>query len=48
MVTMQAYSPFTTAEEALENIIAITQNKCTNTLKTFLTTSLPSTKTSKK
>ena len=48
MVTMQAYSPFTTAEEALENIMAITQNKCTNALKTFLTTSLPSTKSSKK
>jgi nucleolar protein 56 len=48
MVKLQAYKPFTTAEEALDNIMAVAQNKCTDTLKNFLTTSLPSTKSSKK
>lgn len=48
MVKLVAYQPFTTAEEALENITAITENKVTNTLKSFLTTHLPATKSSKK
>lgn len=48
MVKLHAYQPFTTAEQASDNIVAITQNKVTNTLKTFLTTHLPATKTSKK
>lgn len=48
MVKLSAYQPFTTAEEALDNIMAITQNKVTSTLKNFLTTHLPSTKSSKK
>jgi nucleolar protein 56 len=48
MVKLAAYQPFTTAEEALENITQITQNKVSNTLKSFLTTHLPATKSSKK
>jgi len=48
MVKLAAYQPFTTAEEALENITDITANKVNNTLKSFLTTHLPATKSSKK
>ena len=48
MVKLAAYQPFTTAEEALDNITAIAQNKVTNTLKTFLQSHLPATKSSKK
>ena len=48
MVKLAAYQPFTTAEEALENIMAVKDNKVTKTLKNFLTTHLPSTKSSKK
>ena len=48
MVKLAAYQPFTTAEEALENIMAVKDNKCTPTLKNFLQTHLPSTKSSKK
>jgi len=48
MVKLAAYQPFTTAEEALENIMAITEPKLTNTLKSFLKTHLPATKSSKK
>ena len=40
--------PFKTAEEALENIQAIGAPKVTATLKNFLTTYLPATKSSKK
>ena len=40
--------PFKTAEEALENIQAIGAPRVTPTLKTFLTTYLPATKSSKK
>ena len=47
-VKLSAYQPFTTAEEALENITAIAHNKVTDTLKKFLTTHLPATKSSKK
>ena len=48
MVKLSAYQPFTTAEEALENITMISQNKVTSVLKNFLTTHLPATKSSKK
>jgi len=48
MVTFVAYQPFTTAEEALENITTIAAAKVPNTLKNFLTTHLPATKSSKK
>ena len=43
-----AFQPFTTAEEALENITSVAQVKVSPTLKTFLTTHLPATKSSKK
>jgi nucleolar protein 56 len=48
MVKLAAYQPFTTAEEALENITCIAGLKCNNALKSFLTTHLPATKSSKK
>ena len=48
MVTIAAYQPFKTAEEALENIQAIAANQVSSTLKHFLSTHLPSTKSSKK
>lgn len=48
LVTLVAYQPFTTAEEALENITTLAAAKVPNTLKNFLTTHLPSTKSSKK
>ena len=48
LVTLVAYQSFTTAEEALENITTLAAAKVPNTLKNFLTTHLPSTKTSKK
>jgi nucleolar protein 56 len=48
MITLVAYQPFTTAEEALENIATIAAAKVPNTLKNFLTTHLPATKSSKK
>ena len=48
MVTMVAYQPFTTAEEALENITTVAAANVPNTLKNFLTTHLPATKSSKK
>jgi len=47
MVKLAAYQPFTTAEEALENIMAIRDLKVTPTLKNFLVTHLPATKSSK-
>jgi nucleolar protein 56 len=48
MVKLAAFQPFTTAEEALENITTIAQNKVPETLKNFLNTNLPATKSSKK
>jgi len=48
MVKLEAWKAFSTAEEALENITAIAENRCSDTLKSFLTTSLPATKSSKK
>jgi nucleolar protein 56 len=47
-VKLAAYQPFTTAEEALENIQAIAHNKVSDTLKAFLQANLPSVKSSKK
>ena len=48
MVSLAAYQPFETAEEALENIFKITQCQVSSTLKAFLTAHLPATKSSKK
>ena len=48
MVKLVAYQPFQTAEEALENIQDISQNKVHKTLKHFLVTNLPTTKSAKK
>jgi nucleolar protein 56 len=48
MAKLAAYQPFKTAEEALDNIMAIKDNKVSLTLKNFLTTHLPATKSSKK
>mmetsp|Transcript_11089 Transcript_11089/g.18583 ORF Transcript_11089/g.18583 Transcript_11089/m.18583 type:complete len:369 (-) Transcript_11089:473-1579(-) len=48
MIKLAAYQPFVTAEDALDNITAITQNQVTDTLKKFLLTHLPTTKSSKK
>jgi len=47
-VKLAAYQPFTTAEEALENIQAIAANRVTGTLKDFLLQNLPAVKSSKK
>lgn len=48
MVSLVAYQPFKTAEEALENIMSTIEVKVSSTLKNFLTTHLPATKSSKK
>jgi nucleolar protein 56 len=48
MVKLAAFQPFTTAEEALENIKTIASAKVPETLKNFLITNLPATKSSKK
>jgi len=48
MVSLAAYQPFSTAEEALANIVANMECKVSDTLKNFLTAHLPATKTSKK
>lgn len=48
MVKLAAFQPFQTAEEALENITLVAQNKVPETLKSFLTTNLPATKAAKK
>ena len=48
MLKLAAYEPFTTAEEALDNIMAVKDNKVTKTLKHFLSSKLPATKSSKK
>ena len=47
MVKFVAYQPFKTAEEALENLVAITKNHVTKLLQSFLTTHLPTTKSGK-
>mmetsp|Transcript_45577 Transcript_45577/g.61903 ORF Transcript_45577/g.61903 Transcript_45577/m.61903 type:complete len:106 (+) Transcript_45577:33-350(+) len=48
MVSLAAYQPFETAEEALDNIFKVTQCQVSSTLKAFLTAHLPATKSSKK
>jgi nucleolar protein 56 len=48
MIKIEAYQPFKTAEEALENQQAIAANVVSPALKAFLTTHLPATKSSKK
>lgn len=48
MVSMVAYQPFSTAEEALENIQAVASTKVSPLLSQFLTSKLPATKSSKK
>ena len=48
MVKLAAFQPFQTAEEALDNIKLISQNKVSETLKNFLITNLPASKSSKK
>lgn len=48
MVKLSAYQPFKTAEEALENIMSTINVKVNPSLKNFLTTHLPATKSSKK
>ena len=48
MVTLEAYHPFNTAEEALENMTAITANQVTKTLADFLKQNLTKSKSSKK
>ena len=48
IVKLAAFQPFQTAEEALENIKLVSQNKVPETLKAFLATNLPATKSSKK
>ena len=48
MVKLQAYHPFSTAEEALENMVAVTKNQVTKALANFLKENLPTTKSAKK
>ena len=48
MIKLAAFQPFKTAEEALENISCISKNTVSETLKNFLITNLPATKSSKK
>jgi len=48
MVSLVAYTPFVTAEEALANINDTIQLKVSEQLKNFLVTHLPVTKSSKK
>ena len=48
MTKLVGSHPFKTAEEALENIMAIGVPKVTPTLKNFLATYLPASKSSKK
>merc|ERR1719246_437315 len=48
MVTLKAFQPFTTAEEALDNIMCTIDVKVSDQLKAFLTANLPATKSSKK
>ena len=48
LVKLKAYSPFKTAEEALENINAIITGECTQSLVDFLQSYLPAVKEKKK
>merc|ERR1719246_234585 len=44
MVTLKAFQPFTTAEEALDNIMCTIDVKVSDQLKAFLTANLPARK----
>ena len=48
MVKLAAFQPFQTAEEALQNITLVAKNQVPETLKNFLVSNLPATKSSKK
>ena len=48
MIKLAAFQPFQTAEEALENITQVAKNTVPDTLKNFLISNLPATKSSKK
>jgi nucleolar protein 56 len=48
LIKMKAYQPFKTADEALDNIFAVSKGECTETLQEFLTSYLPKVKTKKK
>jgi nucleolar protein 56 len=47
IIKLRAYQPFTTAEQALENMIEITKGKVTEDLVNFLDTYLPKVKKGK-
>lgn len=48
LIQMKAYQPFKTAEEALENIFAVSKGEVTETLQQFLESYLPKVKSKKK
>jgi hypothetical protein len=48
LVKMKAYQPFKTADEALENIFAVSRGEVTETLQQFLQSYLPKVKSQKK
>ena len=48
LVKMKAYAPFTSAEMALSNILAVAKGEVSEDLKTFLETFLPAVKKAKK
>ena len=48
LVKMKAYTPFKTADEALENIFAVSKGEVTETLQEFLISYLPKVKSKKK
>jgi nucleolar protein 56 len=48
LIKMKAYQPFKTADEALENIFAVSKGEVTETLQEFLVSYLPKVKSKKK
>lgn len=48
LIKMKAYQPFKTADEALENIFAVSKGQVTETLQEFLSSYLPKIKSKKK
>lgn len=48
LVKLKAYQPFKTADEALENIFAVSKGEVTQTLQEFLESYLPKIKSKKK
>ncbi len=44
IVQLRSFSPFTTAEEALEEINAVARSECTDSLANFLEQTLPKAK----